>query len=1117
MPIHAALHHRTCYRYDRSVGLSPHLLRLRPAPHTRTPILSYSLKLEPAEHFLNWQQDPHANYLARLVFPKPARELLIEVDLVAELSVQNPFDFFLEPDAERYPFSYDSNLARQLAPYLETPTAGPRFEQLVDSARSGGMATVDYVVALNRRVHEQVSYIIRLEPGVQRPEQTLELGSGSCRDSAWLLVQVLRRLGLAARFVSGYLIQLTPDVQSLDGPSGPATDFTDLHAWTEVYLPGAGWVGLDPTSGLLAGEGHIPLACTPDPRDAAPVTGTVDPCESSFFHEMRVWRIFESPRVTKPYTESQWQAIQDLGASVDADLQAHDVRLTMGGEPTFVSLDDYDSPEWNFTALGAQKRELAGALIKRLRHRFAPGGLLFYGQGKLYPGESLPRWALACYWRRDGLPIWEDENLIADETRSYGHDTAHSLQFLQALARNLGLVHDLACILPAYEDVWYHLWKERRLPINVDPLQSQLDDPEERARLARVFEHGLGQVVGHVLPLNRRWTTERGSHWVTGPWFLRAERLFLLPGDSPIGFRLPLSSLPWAPPHERPPHSPPDPMQDWGPLPRRADREDQLRLNQTVRQPTGSPEQGTSFKLPGEGGHSAGQRSAPDQSAAGVVRQALCVEPRHGRLHVFLPPVDATEDFLELISAIERTAREEGMAVIIEGTPPPWDPRLRVIKVTPDPGVIEVNLHPAANWRELVDNTTILYEEARQSRLGTEKFMLDGRHSGTGGGNHIVIGGPAPADSPLLRRPDLLRSLLAFWQNHPSLSYCFSSLFLGPTSQHPRIDEARHDSLHELELAFQQVPRSATCPPWLVDRIFRHLLVDVTGNTHRTEFCIDKLYAPESASGRLGLLELRSFEMPPHARMSLAQHLLLRALIAHFWRQPYQRPLARWGTDLHDRFLLPHFLWEDLAEVIEHLRSAGYPLQLEWFGPHFEFRFPRVGAICPQGVQLELRTALEPWHVLGEEPGGGGTVRYVDSSLERLQVKVFGLTESRHAVACNGFRVPLHSTGTSSECVAGVRYRAWQPPTCLHPTIGVHSPLVFDVVDLWNGRSVGGCTYHVMHPGGRNYSRFPVNAYEAESRRLARFHPFGHTPGPLQPRLPTANPDFPFTLDLRRT
>jgi uncharacterized protein (DUF2126 family) len=1119
MAIHVALNHRTHYAYDRLVAHAPHVVRLRPAPHCRTPILSYSMRILPEDHFLNWQQDPFSNYLARLVFPEKTRELLIEVDLVAEMAVYNPFDFFLEAYAEKYPFDYEPTLKRELMPFLKIAPAGPMLRKFLQQVDVSERRTIDFLVALNQLLWSEIKYGIRLEPGVQTTEQTLRLRSGSCRDSAWLLVMMLRYLGLAARFVSGYLIQLKPDVKSLDGPTGAEADFTDLHAWTEVYLPGGGWIGLDPTSGLLAGEGHIPLACTPKPTSAAPVTGAVDECKTVFTHSMKVTRIYESPRVTKPYTEVQWQEIEELGTHVDEELEKGDIRLTMGGEPTFVSIDHMDGEEWNFTAVGPEKRKLSGELIRRLKKKFAPDGLLHFGQGKWYPGESLPRWALGCYWRKDGRLIWHDDSLFANEAVDYRHTDREAQRFIGQLARVLEVKPKH--IMAAHEDAWYYMWRERRLPANVDPLKSRLEDKEERARIAKVFNQGLNKVVGYVLPIQRRWTGQPG--WMSGQWFLRSEHLFLTPGDSPIGLRLPLDSVPWVSSTGYPYVIPPDPLDDLPPLP----APEELRRAQRLRERAGQQ-----FVAGAAGPRSArkfaqqkfdepplmespDRPAGPFQSADWIVRTALCVEPREGRLHVFMPPVRTTEDYLELISAVEETATELKLPVVIEGGTPPHDHRLNLIKVTPDPGVIEVNMHPVRTWKELVDNTTTLYEEARLSRLGAEKFMIDGRHVGTGGGNHVVIGGATAADSPILRRPDLLRSLLCYWQNHPSLSFLFSGLFIGPTSQHPRVDEARNDSLHELELAFRQIPTSGHVPPWLVDRLFRNLLIDSTGNTHRAEFCIDKLYSPDSSSGRLGLVELRALEMPPHARMSLTQQLLLRSLIARFWKEPYEQRLVRWGTELHDRFMLPHFVEADFRDVLDDLQGRGYELKPEWFAPHLEFRFPLYGGVAQKGLQLEVRQALEPWNVLGEEGSAGSTVRYVDSSLDRLQVKVRGMTDSRHVVACNGRALPLHPTGTEGEYVAGVRFRGWQPPEALHPTIGVHAPLTFDIVDGWNNRSIGGCSYHVSHPGGRSFDTLPVNAYEAESRRLARFFKIGHTPGPMRAPAPEINPEFPLTLDLR--
>ncbi len=1103
MGIHVALNHKTSYHYDRPIHLAPQIVRLRPAPHSRTPIISYSMTVTPKEHFINWQQDPFSNYLGRLVFLEKTTEFHLEVDLVAEMIIINPFDFFLGPEADTFFFEYEPTLKSDLGPYLVKKPPEKKLATYLAGIDRKPRQTIDFLVDLNRQLSQDISYLIRMEPNVQSCEQTLTQGSGSCRDSAWLLVNILRHLGLAARFVSGYLIQLAPDIKSLDGPSGPKADFTDLHAWTEVYLPGAGWVGMDPTSGLFAGEGHIPLACSPEPQSAAPITGALDECEVEFSHHMSVRRIREAPRSTKPYPEEVWAAIDALGDRVDQALQQMDVRLTMGGEPTFVSIDDMDGDQWNTTALGKEKRELSENLIKRLRRQWAPRGLLHYGQGKWYPGESLPRWALGCYWRADGLPVWRDDRWIADTSKDYGLGAADAKRFIEALGDRLGVGRRF--IREGYEDVLYYLHKEQQLPINVTPADPKLDDPEARARMVRTFQRGLGAVVGYVLPL------QYGS-WKSGPWLFRGDHMLLLPGDSPAGLRLPLESLPWVSEKDVPYDHPLDPMADRGPLPDLHAGQRALRGAPAEKSGDGVRTQPKPFDDP---------EPVAGESAAWVVRTALCVQARDGRIYVFMPPVTALEGYLELVAAIEATAEQTELPVVIEGYTPPFDPRLNSLKITPDPGVIEVNIQPMHNWRELVDSTTALYETARQTRLATEKFMLDGRHTGTGGGNHIVIGGATPTDSPFLRRPDLLRSFVTFWNNHPSLSYLFSGLFIGPTSQQPRIDEARHDSLYELEIAFAELERQTKdehpCPPWLVDRLFRNLLVDVSGNTHRAEFCIDKLYSPDSSTGRLGLLEFRAFEMPPHARMSLAQQLLLRIFVAWFWQTPYRKNLMRWGTRLHDRFMLPDPLREDFADVLKSLNQAGFPVSMDFFHPHFEFRFPIHGRVTYGGKEIELRQALEPWHVLGEEPGGGGTARYVDSSVERLQVKVSGMTEGRHILTCNGRRVPLQPTAPKGIFVAGIRYRAWQPPTCLHPTIGVNTPLTIDLFDTWSGRAIGGCTYHVGHPGGRNYEVFPVNAYEAEGRRHERFIPGNHTPGEhaATPSEET-NSDFPYTLDLRR-
>jgi len=1195
MAIHVALSHITHYRYDRLVKLGPQVVRLRPAPHSRTKVLSYSQKIEPAGHFINWQQDPFANYQARLVFPEPTTEFKVTIDLVVEMAVHNPFDFFLEPRAEEFPFSYDASQLQELAPYLATAPLTEDLKAYLAQVDLKKRRTIDFLVDVNQMLQRDISYTIRMEPGVQTPEETLKLKSGSCRDTGWLLVQMLRHLGLAARFVSGYLIQLAPDVKSIDGPSGPEKDFTDLHAWCEVFLPGAGWIGLDPTSGLLAGEGHIPLACTPQPSSAAPVEGAMDKCEVTFEHHMGVTRVYESPRVTKPYTEEQWASMVTLGQKVDADLVKHDVRLTMGGEPTYVAVTDRDAAEWNTDALGPTKRGYATELLGRLREQYGHGGFVHMGQGKWYPGEQLPRWALSIFWRADGQPCWNNPALLADERDVAAYDSEDARRFTQALARKLGVSTQF--ITPGYEDTWYFLWRERRLPVNVDPFDAKLDDELERARLRRVFTQGLDATVGYVLPLQANDTGQPSSNgkssyhrvsgtvWSTGPWFFRDERMYLVPGDSPMGYRLPLDSLPWVSAADYPYHIEQDPHTARDPLPRGATVKHQVSPHQVGG---GFAEggmvsmQGMDFDAPGPAidGLRPGQPgpgAAPAQalssrfpqrheSAAWLTRTALVVESRDPHrangpkaekagggktqhLYVFMPPMQRLEDYLDLLSAVEDTAEKLGMTIVLEGYPPPRDPRLKMLQVTPDPGVIEVNIHPSSSWDELVERTEFLYEAAHQTRLCAEKFMTDGRHTGTGGGNHFVLGGATPADSPFLRRPELLGSLVAYWHNHPSLSYLFSGMFIGPTSQAPRVDEARNDQLYELEIALQEIakqssrygqgpaagppqggaapsggsgPRAAGerggdsfMPPWLVDRTLRNILIDVTGNTHRSEFCIDKLFSPDSPTGRLGLLELRAFEMPPHARMSIAQQLLLRALVSRFWQQPFTHKLTRWGTELHDRFVLPTFIRMDFEDVLADLTDFGYPLDMAWFEPHFEFRFPLVGEVSARGIELTLRSALEPWHVMGEEGAPGGTVRYVDSSLERIEVRVSGYNDSRYVITCNGRAIPMQSTGTVGEFVAGVRYKAWSPPSALHPSIPAHAPLTFDIVDTWMQRSLGGCQYHVAHPGGRSYDTFPINAYEAESRRMSRFFQMGHTAGKMDVAPATPSREFPFTLDLR--
>ncbi len=1097
MGIRVALNHNTEYHYDKPATLGAHVVRLKPAAHCRTRIESYTLKVTPEEHFINWQQDPFGNYLARLVFPEPAKALKIEVELIADLTVINPFDFFVEDYAEKYPFNYNETNQAELQPYLEHDKNNKAIAQwLSKNQPDDDLPIIDWLVAVNQALERDIDYRVRMEPGVQSSIETLELGSGSCRDSGWLMVEILRNCGLAARFVSGYLVQLTADEKSLDGKSGPEQDFTDLHAWAEVYLPGAGWVGMDPTSGLFAGEGHIPLACTPQPVSAAAISGGASEQASDFKFSNTVTRIDEKVRITKPYTGDDWQQLLSLGAQVDERLLAQDVRLTMGGEPTFVSIDDMESAQWNTEALGDDKLDLSNQLMVKMREHFAPGGLPLFAQGKWYPGEPTPRWALTCYWRTDGKPMWHHDSRVTLPGSGNKHTRGEANQFATELTRTMGM--EAQCLHGCYEDPLYHLQLESLLPEETELKDLKLKDSRSRRNLVNRLSKGLDEPVGWMLPLRR---TVDG--WRSSVWPLRRAHVFLVPGDSPIGLRLPLDSI-TADDEEALLAYPEDGFEKQEPLP----------------EPSVDSPSGTSTPLPHP------------------VRSSLCVEWRDDQIYVFMPPMRSAVAFIELLNGIERAAGKANVSVIIEGYEPRRDSRLKSFRITPDPGVVEVNVHPVSSFNELVEQTESIYRLAKTVRLGAEKFMVDGRHTGTGGGNHITFGGPTPEDSPFLRRPDLLASIITYWQHHPSLSYLFSGLFVGPTSQAPRVDEARSDTLYELEMALSRLPAGEVPQPWLVDRLLRHLLIDVTGNTHRAEICIDKLYSPDGPAGRQGLVEFRAFEMPPHARMSIAQGLLLRSLISRFWESPYRAPLKRWGTQLHDRFMLPHFLHEDITAVIDDLRSHGINFGQHWLDAFWEFRMPVYGTRTVGNITLELRSAIEPWHVLGEEATGGGMSRFVDSSMERLQLKVTGLFDDRYQIACNRRRLFLTPTGVPGEFVVGVRFRAWQPPSCLHPDLPVDVPLVFDVIDKLHNRSLGGCTYYAAHPGGRSHDDVPVNANVAETRRLARFDADHHTPMPTAIVAPArdttevrfsdttasevtlldpmpVNEDFPYTADLR--
>jgi uncharacterized protein (DUF2126 family)/transglutaminase-like putative cysteine protease len=1082
--VRVVIQHRSRYVYPRPARLGPQVIRLRPADHARARIEHYQLVIEP-EHRLHWQRDPHGNHLARVTFKagQAAAALDVLVEIAVDIRPSNPFDFFIDQRAKQLPFAYPDGLDAELAPYLDTGDPAYRLgrrgiELLAELPATGD--TLGVLVGLNSRVRERIAYVIRDEPGVWTPEETLGHGRGSCRDTAVLLVALMRARGFAARFVSGYLVQLTDEGMIPDEPRGVDRDVIDLHAWAEVYVPGGGWIGFDGTSGLLCGEGHIPLAATASPGHAAPLEGTSDVAASEAVFTTHIARLGHEARPTAPYPDEVWAALEAGGERADAALAAAGLEVWIGGEPTFTARTDQAQPEWQGGALGPDKWLRGRRLARELRDRLAPGGLILHRAGKHYPGESLPRWALDVIARRGGPPLWPERptrSTVADA--AVAPSTAASVEaarrFGEALAAALGVASELH---PAFEDPWEVVRAEAGLPIDVDPRTAGLDDPEQRRRLSRILDRGAGGVVGWVLPLARTEMPDAreasDAPWRTERWKLRRDHLFLLWGDSSIGLRLPLGSITGAEPPE------------WAGAPDLPDPRRDVP-------PDGAPDRG--------------------EDAPGI-RTALAIEPRDGELWVFLPPVAQFTDFCALIAAIDRAREATGLAVELEGyAPPPSPDRLR-FAVTPDPGVLEVNLPPAATCREATALYHAMFDAGLAAGLTAERHLLDGRTAGTGGGNHITIGGPTAERSPWLVRPDLLASLLTFTQHHPSLSYLFTGLFVGPTSQAPRVDEARHDALYELEIA---LPRLYDAPPaWQVDALLRHLLVDIAGSTHRAEISIDKLFDPETPYGRQGLVELRAFEMPPHPRMLAAQAILVRALVAAFTAAPYRHPLVRWGQELHDRFLLPYYLWHDFEDVLAHLAAHGVALPTDGYRPFVELRCPLAGAIEVGPARVEVRSAIEPWHVLGEEATQHGTARYVDSSVERLELRTIGLDPERYAVCVNRVVLPLRPAAGRDVRVGGVRFRAWCPPHALHPHLGIHHPLRIDVIDTWGQRGVAGAAYHVWHPEGRGFDAPPLTRVEADARRIRRFTHEGPSPWPLELRTVAPHPDQPYTLDLRR-
>jgi len=1026
-----AITHRIEQRFERQLRLSTHWLRLRPAPQTRARVSAYSLVVHAQPHFLNWVRDPFENHLARLDLPEPIAALGIEVELIAELEPINPFDFLSEPYAGQHPFEYPAQLQKELAPYLQVAAPGPKLRAWLAALDRSASSTTERLDHVNGKIHETHALMpanVAHVAGPVDPELLLARGLGSCWDLAWLLTLSLRHLGLAARFACGYRVVLADAVTGLDSLS--------VHAWAEAYIPGAGWIGLDPAAGLFTAETYFPLACAPDPMRALPMVGSREVGAGTHVETLQVRRLLPA-RDAWPYSDTQWLDIQALGRHVEIDLARQRLKPTLGVSLSFVASAAAGAPEWNTAALGPDKRRAAEALLERLQQRAGAGAVPHLGQGEWYAGDALPRWRLGCYFRADGQPVWRNPEWQGwGRTREFSLDDACT--FASALARALGV--DARHVVAAHEDVLHELWRAPTGPRDL-PAATELRDPLRRRALADRLSRGWREATGYVLPI--RWD-HGNERWSSGAWVFRRGRLYLMPGHSPLGYRLPLDSL-------------------------IADAENAFEAQLERCQfeelaPLAEFHGEVSARLgakPGGGGEPAIESSAGDRPAP---RTALCVETRAGQLFVFLPPVAYLEHYLQLVAAVEAVAEATKLPAIVEGYEPPEDHRLRRLVLEPDAGVLRVMLPQVQSWQAQLSLLRAAYEAARELGLSAERVMTDGRRLPSGGGGRLTLGGASPADSPFLTRPEILRALIAYWQRHPCLSYFFAGRIIGAGGAAPRPDEGRDEALYELSIALERLPLGENTVLWRADRLLRHLLADPAGDLKRAEIRVDQLYAPERASLRLGRILIGSFETAPEERIAALQSLLVLGLLGRFARSGDSGELIRWGAELHDRFMLPHILWTDLRAVIADLSSAGYPFQLEWFEPLMALRFAVLGAVQLGEITLELQTAHEPWPLLAEEVTGGGIARFIDTANERLQVKVWGMSPARYVLMCNDHRVPLQGTGVHGEYVAGVRYKVWNPVATLHPTLPAVDALVFDVVDTWTGRVIGGCSYFPGRP-----------------------------------------------------
>jgi uncharacterized protein (DUF2126 family)/transglutaminase-like putative cysteine protease len=994
-----ALTHVIEERFATPVTLATHWLRLRPAAHARAGVTAYSLRVRTEPHFVNWFRDAYENHVARLDFPEPVTRLAIDVDVVAEIADANPFDFLLDDDALEHPFAYGEQARRDLAPYLQLERPGPRLARWLPSLPRGRTAVIDRVRETVLAVHEAVA----LDPvGARDLETALALRAGTAEALAWLAVASLRALGIAARFASGYRVHVA------DGAANAA-----LHAWTEAFLPGAGWVGIDPTCGLFTTDAWIPLACAPEPATARTIAGFREACDGTDAASL-VARVLEPSPAPSPYSAADWAEIAAVGRAVDADLAAAGVRLGLARELAFTSTRHSGAPEWRTTALGESKVATAEALASALRARLVPDAVVTRGDGEWFAGEASPRWRVACVWRADGRPLWRGPAWPASSPSALPPDAAAT--FARALADTLGV--PAASVIAAYEDPLAGARADRD---GFDaPLAGELGDPERRRALAdRLSAERAGAPVGWVLPLAWDYGAEA---WRSGAWRFRRGRLHLLPGSFAMGVRLPLASLP------------PDDA---------AESRDPARDPLAPREP-----------LP-DGLASLG---VPPPSDEPPPRTAVCLEVRDDRLHAFLPPLGRAEAWVRLVAAIDDVAARTGVGVVVEGYEAPEDDRLPRLVIEPAPGTLRMILPTTGRMDDHAALLDAAYDEAARLGLRTERLAADGAVDPLPATALLVVGGTTADVSPFFDRPELLRALIVYWQRHPSLSYLFRpSALVGPGGPAPRADESRVDALGELAIALERLA-GGDRPPWWPDRVLRHLLADASGDCRRTELDTERLFDPTHAARRRGELSIKSFGVAPCARTAAVQSLLVAAIVARLARAGGDATTTPWGPALHDRFMLPSVLRADLDAVLTDLARSGRPLQPVWFAPFVEAQFPLLGRVQLGDVALELRPAHEPWPVLAEEATGAGMARFVDSANGRLEARLTGASP-RHVLACNGRRVPLRPGGDDGTLVAGVRYKRWNPTATLHPTAPPTGELVFDVVDVWTDRAIGGCRY----------------------------------------------------------